>query len=381
MSETKRIQKLIGKMQVLKFHSPVAENIKYMISDFELDVISVSKSGMLYEFEVKISRGDFKADKKKRKHDIYKAYLDRSPNYFSYVCPKDLIKLSEIGSGVGLYYVDGEDIIEVQTPKRRHKIIHDRIKILEKICRVTSERHFLGGCRLSFENKEHIKKVAKYFKPATAAPDKAADIKPNNMNTELKQQIEKAYLEQLGGSEVTVLEITQPAIACKLFPNTDHTTGEYVYKVNESGFTFRGMFLNTEGIISVSQQNYAIKVLDKSVFPSDEKTIKVSPDKDYNGAHEYFIKNCLGFSDGKTQYADSGQKIQFVQKNEDGSMIPGVQSEQLVIALIDRHEKLNARFPSAQNEKMIAGLQMFLDACKERVQERIDRGVMGDLKK
>jgi hypothetical protein len=30
---------------------------------------------------------------------------------------------------------------------------------------------------------------------------------------------------------------------------------------------------------------------------------------------------------------------------------------------------------------MIAGLKMFLDACRERVQDRMDRGVMGDLKK
>lgn len=61
-------------------------------------------------------------------------------------------------------------------------------------------------------------------------------------------------------------------------------------------------------------------------------------------------------------------------------IIPGVQSEQLVIILIDRHKKLNSRFPSPQNEKMLLGLQMFLDACKERVDERIKNGVMGQLK-
>lgn len=49
MSVTKHIQKLVGRMQVLKFHSPVCENVKYLINDFELDVVSVSKSGMLYE--------------------------------------------------------------------------------------------------------------------------------------------------------------------------------------------------------------------------------------------------------------------------------------------------------------------------------------------
>jgi hypothetical protein len=62
-------------------------------------------------------------------------------------------------------------------------------------------------------------------------------------------------------------------------------------------------------------------------------------------------------------------------------MVPGLQSEQIVLALLDRHKKLNDRFPSQQNAKMISGLEIFLAACKDRVQERINRGVMGELKK
>jgi hypothetical protein len=123
--------------------------------------------------------------------------------------------------------------------------------------------------------------------------------------------------------------------------------------------------------------------LNSKVFPSEEETIYVHNDQDYGGAHKYVFRNCLGFSDGKTQYDKNPtfQTIQFVQKNEDGSMIPGLQSEQIVLALIDRQEKLNARFPSSFNTKALFGLQMFLDAQKERVEDRIARGVMGDLKK
>ncbi len=62
-------------------------------------------------------------------------------------------------------------------------------------------------------------------------------------------------------------------------------------------------------------------------------------------------------------------------------MVAGLQSEQLVLVLLDRAVKLNARFPSDHNTKMIAGLEMFLEACKERVEERMTRGVMGELKK
>lgn len=167
---TKEIQAIVGRTQVLKFHNPVCENVKYLINDFELDVISISKSGMLYEFEVKISRGDFKADLKKRKHFFYTQVPERGPNYFSYVCPDGLIKKSEIGSGIGLYYAKDGELIEIQAPKRLHKIIHDKEKILEKVCRVMSERHFLGSCRMTFENKEHVARVAKYFKPVIGGP-------------------------------------------------------------------------------------------------------------------------------------------------------------------------------------------------------------------
>ena len=124
------------------------------------------------------------------------------------------------------------------------------------------------------------------------------------------------------------------------------------------------------------------KPLPALVFPSTQPTITVADDKDYGGAHHYEIMNCKGFNNGKTEYVDAGgQAIQFVQKNEDGTIVPGLQSEQLVLVLIDRHEKLNARFPSPQNEKMLEGLKIFLAACKERVQDRMDRGVMGNLKK
>lgn len=126
---------------------------------------------------------------------------------------------------------------------------------------------------------------------------------------------------------------------------------------------------------------HELKVLDAVVFPSDVKSISVFDDKDYGGAHQYVFTNSIGFKDGKAEYVPFTQSIQFVQKNEDGTMLPGVQSEQLVIALIDRTKKLNARFPSGFNVRMIDGLEMFLAACRDRIQDRINRGVMGDLKK
>lgn len=125
-----------------------------------------------------------------------------------------------------------------------------------------------------------------------------------------------------------------------------------------------------------------MKVLDETVYPSKYPTVAVVNDhNNYGGAHHYLFENCSGFADGETQYGGGTQSIQFVHTLEDGTTVGGLQSEQLVIALIDRHKKLNSRFPSAQNEKMVQALESFLDACKERVDERISRGVMGQLKK
>ena len=123
------------------------------------------------------------------------------------------------------------------------------------------------------------------------------------------------------------------------------------------------------------------ETIDAVVFPSEERTIDVVKDEEYGGAHSYIIRESLGFKDGKAVYVDSSQLIQFIRKQDDGTVIPGLQSEQLVLALIDRHQKLNARYPSRQNRKMIRGLEMFLAASRERVEDRIKRGVMGNLKK
>jgi len=124
------------------------------------------------------------------------------------------------------------------------------------------------------------------------------------------------------------------------------------------------------------------KYLDKTVFPSEEKTILVTEDSDYDGAHKYHFIDSLGFNNGKTEY-DYGriQSIQFVKKNSDGSIVKGIQSEQLLIALIDRHKKLNDKFPSKDGAKAIKKMEEALECLEARVKERMERNVMGQLQK
>lgn len=124
-----------------------------------------------------------------------------------------------------------------------------------------------------------------------------------------------------------------------------------------------------------------------AVFPSKDISVFSCVDyldksevTDYNSVHRYRFKNSLGHKDGEAIYDTTEQYIQFCKMTEDG-MMPGVQDEQLLIAMIDRQKELNARFPSDSSIKKLKGLKMALEACEDRVKDRINRGVMGKLKK
>jgi len=131
------------------------------------------------------------------------------------------------------------------------------------------------------------------------------------------------------------------------------------------------------------------KELDLVVFPSTNKTIKVIDDSTHkenevgylNPCHLYEINECVGFQNGETQYVPSTQNIQFVQKNTDGTVIPGLQSEQLALVMLHRLETMNEKFPSIFNDLQKQGLKLYLLGCKMRIEDRFSQGVMGTLKK
>lgn len=116
--KTEHTEKSIQKLLREHFMSP--NSMKYRIENlkvysWESDSLSITKSGYVYECEIKISRADFFNDKKKeRKHQILegtyqlrkwdKTYPDR-PNYFYYVVPEDLISPDEIPPYAGLIYI------------------------------------------------------------------------------------------------------------------------------------------------------------------------------------------------------------------------------------------------------------------------------------
>lgn len=118
----------------------------------------------------------------------------------------------------------------------------------------------------------------------------------------------------------------------------------------------------------------------QTVFPMDAEDRHLGVEG-YEGSHQYLMIDCLGFVDRETRYAESNQTIQFVEKLESGETIPGIQSEQLLIALIDRHKKLNTKFPSREGALAITKMEEALSWLERRVKERMYRGVMEELKK
>ena len=112
--EIKWSEELIQQQLRYSFLSP--NSVKYFtenlnVYDWESDVLKITKSGYAYEFEIKISRGDFKNDfkHKKKKHLLLenKENKAKMPNYFYYVVPEDLITEDEVPEYAGLIYIYG----------------------------------------------------------------------------------------------------------------------------------------------------------------------------------------------------------------------------------------------------------------------------------
>lgn len=101
-------------------------NLYVFHTTWESDYLALTKSGYLYECEVKISRADFKNDmKKKRKHQILEgSYSPKEvdlwengkwkgkvpetvykPHYFYYAVPEGLIDVDEVPEYAGLIYI------------------------------------------------------------------------------------------------------------------------------------------------------------------------------------------------------------------------------------------------------------------------------------
>lgn len=140
LKEIKWSEELIQQQLRYNFISP--NSVKYFMENlnvysWESDVLKITKSGYAYEFEIKISRTDFKNDfkHKKKKHTLLESKESsfKIPNYFYYVVPEGLVSEKEIPEYAGLIYVlgntigDGRIYYQFQEIKKAPKLHSNKI--------------------------------------------------------------------------------------------------------------------------------------------------------------------------------------------------------------------------------------------------------------
>jgi hypothetical protein len=108
------VQNVVYVHCALKHHEVIVPNS--CLLGWESDVVSVNRTGFISEFEIKVSRADFKADAKKartrllinpiQKSSLFGDVTHPRPNYFFYVVPENLIQPEEVPDYAGLIYVE-----------------------------------------------------------------------------------------------------------------------------------------------------------------------------------------------------------------------------------------------------------------------------------
>jgi len=125
---------------------------------WESDLISVTKSKFVYEYEIKTTKGDFKADfKKKAKHElIATGTLENSrfgngwrvedglkrPNYFYYACPEYIIHTREVPEYAGLIYCYRSGKNFDYTIKKRAPRLHNEKITKKELTRIVISNYF-----------------------------------------------------------------------------------------------------------------------------------------------------------------------------------------------------------------------------------------------
>lgn len=121
---------------------------------WEMDIFRMLPSGYIYEYEIKISRADFKNDFNKwDKHKMLQGGK-LSCNRFYFIVPKDLVAISEIPDYCGLIYFEELPknrwkFTTVQNAKFLHKDKKvDDIKFMHRLMTKIAYREYIVGCKL-----------------------------------------------------------------------------------------------------------------------------------------------------------------------------------------------------------------------------------------
>jgi hypothetical protein len=113
----------------------VANKMNFLNSNVDSDVVVVTMSGVVLEYELKISRGDFMRDAKKKRNRIYSGELHGvKPNKYWYVTAPGIVTDYDIPTWAGWYeYTPGKLVLRKQAPwLNREKL---GVKVILKLAR------------------------------------------------------------------------------------------------------------------------------------------------------------------------------------------------------------------------------------------------------
>ena len=166
---------LIQNALMRNFLSPNAK--KYEITnlfvfDWESDYLAVTRAGIFYEVEIKISRADFFNDfKHKEKKHLILEHNEKAPrtelgmpNYFYYAVPDGLIKIDEVPSYAGLIYVKPWGITIEKDAEKLHseKLDINKLKLCDKF--YYNMRSWKDKCESLSDAKNTIKELKNEIK-------------------------------------------------------------------------------------------------------------------------------------------------------------------------------------------------------------------------
>lgn len=141
------IQKLLYYYTAKQNKKLWAHNI--YLFNWESDFIAIDDKGNIFEYEIKLTITDFRADFRKRKHSIFANAITQkntpfAPNYFYFVCPAGVVTPKQVPSYAGLIYVYPNGVCKVvKKPKQIHSVKRGQTpKVLSNIAKSLSHRWY-----------------------------------------------------------------------------------------------------------------------------------------------------------------------------------------------------------------------------------------------
>jgi len=132
-----KIQQILRKF-FLSESTKKYELCNLFVYNWESDYLAITRSGVAYECEIKISKQDFLNDSKKHnKHLIISEgrLPEGRPNYFYYAVPEGLISAEDVPEHAGLIYVMEYGIQYIKEAKKVHdgKFDYEQTKLMDKL--------------------------------------------------------------------------------------------------------------------------------------------------------------------------------------------------------------------------------------------------------